>query len=88
VQAYTQLTARQGGLATRLAAAGKDLVRRARLPAEAASGFAGCPDDFGSALATGARTLSHGLDPGGHDAARAIVGDERYCFPADPGWPR
>ena len=23
-----------------------------------------------------------------HDAARAIVGDERYCFPADPGWPR
>jgi hypothetical protein len=32
--------------------------------------------------------LSRGLDPGGHDAARAIVGDERYCFPADAGWPR
>ena len=32
--------------------------------------------------------LVRGLDPGGHDAARAIVGDERYCFPADPGWPR
>ncbi len=40
-----------GGLATRLAAAEKDLVRRARLLAEAADGFAGRPDDFGSALA-------------------------------------
>jgi Flp pilus assembly protein TadD len=40
-----------GGLATRLAAAGKDPVRRARLLAEAAAGFAGRPDDFGSALA-------------------------------------
>jgi len=42
-----------GGLATRLAVAGKDkdLVRRARLLAEAAAGFAGRPDDFGSALA-------------------------------------
>jgi hypothetical protein len=39
------------GLATRLAAAEKDLVRRARLLAEAAAGFAGRPDDFGSALA-------------------------------------
>jgi hypothetical protein len=42
-----------GGLATRLAVAGKDkdLVRRARLLAEAAAGFAGRPEDFGSALA-------------------------------------
>jgi hypothetical protein len=40
-----------GGLATRLAAAKKDLVRRARLLAEAAAGFTGRPDDFGSALA-------------------------------------
>ena len=40
-----------GGLATRLAAAEQDLVRRARLLAEAAAGFAGRPDDFGSALA-------------------------------------
>jgi hypothetical protein len=39
-----------GGLATRLAAE-KDLARRARLLAEAAAGFAGRPDDFGSALA-------------------------------------
>ncbi len=39
-----------GGLATRLAAE-KDLVRRARLLAEAAAGFPGRPDDFGSALA-------------------------------------
>jgi hypothetical protein len=39
-----------GGLATRLAAA-EDLVRRARLLAEAAAGFPGRPDDFGSALA-------------------------------------
>jgi hypothetical protein len=40
-----------GGLATRLAAARNDPVRRARLLAEATSGFAGRPDDFGSALA-------------------------------------
>jgi tetratricopeptide (TPR) repeat protein len=40
-----------GGLATRLAAAEKDLVRRARLLAEAAAGFADRPDDFGGALA-------------------------------------
>jgi hypothetical protein len=40
-----------GGLATRLAAARKDPVRRARLLAEATTGFAGRPDDFGSALA-------------------------------------
>ena len=40
-----------GGLATRLAAAEKDLVRRARLLAEAAAGFTSRPDDFGSALA-------------------------------------
>jgi hypothetical protein len=40
-----------GGLATRLAAAEKDLVRRARLLAEAAAGFPGRPEDFGSALA-------------------------------------
>ena len=40
-----------GGLATRLAAAGHDPVRRARLLGEAAAGFAGRPDDFGSALA-------------------------------------
>jgi hypothetical protein len=40
-----------GGLATRLAAAKNDPVRRARLLAEATSGFAGRPDDFGSALA-------------------------------------
>ena len=40
-----------GGLATRLAAAKNDPVRRARLLAEAAAGFAGRPDDFGSALA-------------------------------------
>ena len=40
-----------GGLATRLAAAGKDPVGRARLLAEAAAGFAGRPNDFGSALA-------------------------------------
>ncbi len=40
-----------GGLATRLAEAEKDLVRRARLLAEATAGFPGRPDDFGSALA-------------------------------------
>jgi hypothetical protein len=40
-----------GGLATRLAAAKQDPVRRARLLAEATAGFAGRPDDFGSALA-------------------------------------
>src|SRR5260370_26014213 len=40
-----------GGLATRLAGAGKDLVRRARLLAEAAAGFAGRPEASGSALA-------------------------------------
>jgi hypothetical protein len=39
-----------GGLATRLAAE-TDLVRRARLLAEAAAGFAGRPDDFRRALA-------------------------------------
>jgi hypothetical protein len=40
-----------GGLATRLAAAAEDPVLRARLLAEAAAGFPGRPDDFGSALA-------------------------------------
>jgi hypothetical protein len=40
-----------GGLATRLKTAGDDLVLRARLLAEAAAGFPGRPDDFGSALA-------------------------------------
>jgi len=40
-----------GGLATRLEAARNDPVRRARLLAEAAAGFPGRPDDFGSALA-------------------------------------
>lgn len=40
-----------GGLATRLTAAENDLVLRARLLAEAAAGFPGRPDDFGSALA-------------------------------------
>ena len=40
-----------GGLATRLAAARNDPVRRARLLAEAAAEFPGRPDDFGSALA-------------------------------------
>jgi hypothetical protein len=40
-----------GGLATRLKTAGNDLVLRARLLAEAAAGFPGRPDDFGSALA-------------------------------------
>jgi hypothetical protein len=40
-----------GGLATRLAAAKKDPVLRARLLAEATAGFAGRPEDFGSALA-------------------------------------
>ncbi len=40
-----------GGLAARLAAAPDDLVLRARLLAEAAAGFPGRPDDFGSALA-------------------------------------
>jgi hypothetical protein len=40
-----------GGLATRLKAAEGDLVLRAGLLAEAAAGFAGRPDDFGSALA-------------------------------------
>jgi thioredoxin-like negative regulator of GroEL len=40
-----------GGLATRLAAAKQDPVRRAGLLAEATAGFAGRPDDFGSALA-------------------------------------
>jgi hypothetical protein len=40
-----------GGLATRLAAATNDPVQRARLLAEAAAGFPGRPDDFGSALA-------------------------------------
>ena len=40
-----------GGRATRLKAAEKDLVRRARLLAEAAAEFPGRPDDFGSALA-------------------------------------
>jgi tetratricopeptide (TPR) repeat protein len=39
------------GLATRLKAAESDLVLRARLLAEAAAGFPGRPDDFGSALA-------------------------------------
>ena len=39
------------GLATRLTAATQDPVRRARLLAEATAGFAGRPDDFGSALA-------------------------------------
>ena len=40
-----------GGLATKLMAAEKDLVERARLLTEAAGGFAGRPDEFGSALA-------------------------------------
>ena len=40
-----------GGLATRLKAAGNDLVLRAQLLVEAAAGFPGRPDDFGSALA-------------------------------------
>ena len=40
-----------GGLATRLAAARNNPVRRARLLAEAAAEFPGRPDDFGSALA-------------------------------------
>jgi hypothetical protein len=40
-----------GGLATRLAGAENDLLLRARLVAEAAAGFPGRPDDFGSALA-------------------------------------
>jgi hypothetical protein len=40
-----------GGLATRLTAARNDPLRRARLVAEAAAGFPGRPDDFGSALA-------------------------------------
>ena len=40
-----------GGLATRLAAAAKDPVLRARLLAEAAVGFPGRPDDFSDALA-------------------------------------
>ena len=40
-----------GGLATRLAAARNDPLRRAQLVAEAAAGFPGRPDDFGSALA-------------------------------------
>jgi hypothetical protein len=40
-----------GGLATRLAAARNDPVRRARLLAEAAAGFPARPDEFGSALA-------------------------------------
>jgi hypothetical protein len=40
-----------GGLATRLATAKNDPVQRARLLAEAAAGFPGRPDDFGSALA-------------------------------------
>jgi len=40
-----------GGLATRLKAAENDLVLHARLLAEAAAGFPGRPDDFGSALA-------------------------------------
>ena len=40
-----------GGLATRLKAAENDPVLRARLLAEAAAGFPGRPDDFGSALA-------------------------------------
>lgn len=39
------------GLATRLKAAENDSVLRARLLAEAADGFSGRPDDFGSALA-------------------------------------
>ena len=40
-----------GGLATRLKAAENYLVLHARLLAEAAAGFPGRPDDFGSALA-------------------------------------
>jgi len=40
-----------GGLATRLKDAENDPVLRARLLAEAAAGFPGRPDDFGSALA-------------------------------------
>jgi tetratricopeptide (TPR) repeat protein len=40
-----------GGLATRLATARQDPVRRAQLLAEATAGFAGRPEDFGSALA-------------------------------------
>jgi thioredoxin-like negative regulator of GroEL len=47
-----------GGLATRLAGE-KDLVQRARLLAEATAGFAGCPDDFGSALAESQDQAEH-----------------------------
>src|SRR5712691_5772810 len=63
-----------GGLATRLAAAEKDLVRRARLLAEAAAGFPGRPDDFGSALA-------ENQDQAGRFPASPGNG------PPDPGFP-
>jgi hypothetical protein len=76
-----------GGLATRLAVAGKDtdLVRRARLLAEATAGFAGRPDDFGSALAENRDqegrfprwpvTLIRDLGRAGHGTEAVVLSD-------------
>jgi hypothetical protein len=86
-----------GGLATRLAAARNDPVRRARLLAEAAAGFPGRPDDFGSALAENRDqesrfplwpvTLIRVLGRAGH-AAEAIMLSEALAAvdPDRQGW--
>jgi hypothetical protein len=73
------------GLATRLKAAEKDALRRARLLAEAAAGFPGRPDDFGSALAEHRDqagrfpawpvTLIRGLGRAGHAAEALMLSD-------------
>jgi hypothetical protein len=74
-----------GGLATRLKAAEKDAVRRARLLAEAAAGFPGRPDEFGSALAENRdqagrfpawpARLIRGLGRAGHAAEAVMLSD-------------
>ena len=74
-----------GGLATRLKAAEEDTVRRARLLAEAAAGFPGRPDDFGSALAENVDqagrfpawpvTLIRGLGRAGYAAEAVMLSD-------------
>lgn len=73
------------GLATRLAAAKNDPVRRARLLAEATAGFADRPDDFGSALAENRDqagrfpgwpvTLIRGLGQAGHGAEAVMLSE-------------
>jgi hypothetical protein len=74
-----------GGLATRLKAAENNAVRRARLLAEAAAGFPGRPDDFGSALAENRDqagrlpawpvTLIRGLGRAGHATEAVMLSD-------------